>query len=973
LEFVTGVCKEFKVQIIFGGYDGPDLPFPVISNQEILLLGGISKLTNISEFLSFVCNTLSRKYPKDTTPHAIYSKVESFIEAQGVRANDRHVLLWAGMHEGMDLGASHALAKILAKWNCNPLVITCANGLTMCVPDEHPLEVNAELFPPNLYEAVYIVSGSVPVHNPTFDGKRFSNKGSRNTVRYLIGRPYVEPKKPWEFTSIVPEIQPVTITDGTFEKQPDYNSDDQLISPQSVIIIIQTRKAKQLCSEIDKHRLCTYDYVRSASIDARWAFISILPRPNRDPENLKKLLEAKHVFHVPTALIARPSNNNGVGFLKTSPFWSYRKNTPLHLDYIGKYRTPSNEKPIYFPVSNFHVKIVFQDNSAFPDFIQYLRDANKKIRSTWFTAIRYDGRDHNLFIGKEFAPRPVNRAPNRATTPERIGNFIVIEGLPLICDTNSIIRRIKEIGIKVVKFFWGKTVDFQHRFIIETEETVEALASRKSLLPEQIHGVGVEFLFTNSVEDWEDAIGLGSLTPFKFLDDVSPILDGALAELFLEATKRFQDVAAKASSKVAEKDNGVSDSSNGSSSSDAIKIQSKHPPDFQDQNPEMSNARDTLIQEGHIPQKKVRFDDNSHENKRKQENSNDFEMVTRRRGGGKGARNALGNVSTGPPPARSGHNNGSSHSGNVSSPQWQQLFLPSDEEGSSPDDEGRSNDEKTKQTRNAKPVTDAGKTISPTFGEGNKPSIDAAGTEIRGNANRPNVETVTGETSSRATAGRKKGKGKKGNKENNKSNSISTPSPKISPRQTILNFSNATTAAATTAAPATNRETFADANAFTQTSPLTAAATTASNATTFIGPSLPANFIRSSPSLSSATPDSNPHSPSLSSTPTSANSRDVSPWASSTKEVAPPPPLSLVREDGNEKLSEGNSPHGNASKFNRKNDSLHRSDQVSPEPVKKRGFVDQVGMVERSDEELVDDVSGSPIKKRVQGDHVKKK
>jgi hypothetical protein len=43
--------------------------------------------------------------------------------------------------------------------------------------------------------------------------------------------------------------------------------------------------------------------------------------------------------------------------------------------------------------------------------------------------------------------------------------------------------------------------------------------------------------------------------------------------------------------------------------------------------------------------------------------------------------------------------------------------------------------------------------------------------------------------------------------------------------------------------------------------------------------------------------------------------------------------------------------------------------------VKKRGFeiVDQVGMVERSDEELVDDVSGSPIKKRVQGDHVKKK
>ena len=91
------------------------------------------------------------------------------------------------------------------------------------------------------------------------------------------------------------------------------------------------------------------------------------------------------------------------------------------------------------------------------------------------------------------------------------------------------------------------------------------------------------------------------------------------------------------------------------------------------------------------------------------------------------------------------------------------------------------------------------------------------------------------------------------------------------------------------------------------------------------------------------------------------------------KEVDPPPPLSLVREVGNEKLFDEDSPPSNASKFNRKNESPHRSDQVSPEPVKKRGFDDQVGMVERSDEELVDDVGGSPSKKRVQGDHVKNK
>ena len=87
----------------------------------------------------------------------------------------------------------------------------------------------------------------------------------------------------------------------------------------------------------------------------------------------------------------------------------------------------------------------------------------------------------------------------------------------------------------------------------------------------------------------------------------------------------------------------------------------------------------------------------------------------------------------------------------------------------------------------------------------------------------------------------------------------------------------------------------------------------------------------------------------------------------------PPPPFSLVREGGNEKLFDVDSPPGNASKFNRKNESPLRSDQVSPEPVKKRGLDDQVGMVERSDEELVDDVGGSPSKKRVQGDHVKNK
>ena len=129
-EFVNSVCEEFRVQLLIGGVDDSELRYPFISNDDILLLGRITNLTNIGEFVLFVSNLLSEKYPKDSTPSYIRSKVESFIDHGCISASDRHTLLWPGMHEGMSLGEAHLIAQFLVKGQCRPLVISIANGLS---------------------------------------------------------------------------------------------------------------------------------------------------------------------------------------------------------------------------------------------------------------------------------------------------------------------------------------------------------------------------------------------------------------------------------------------------------------------------------------------------------------------------------------------------------------------------------------------------------------------------------------------------------------------------------------------------------------------------------------------------------------------------------------------------------------------------------------------------------------------------
>ena len=537
-EFVISICAKFQIQLLIGGEDFPELPCPCISNRELLGLGNIAEISSFNEFFSFAKMTLKKKYGGINTPTGVLSKVNSFIENEGVRDSSRHTLIWANMQEGLQIGIAHLLSRLLNQSNCRPLVITSANGLTMCVPDDYPLEVNPETFPPHLYGQVSIVSGCVSVLNDSLNGKKKTNRGSRNTVRYLVGYPHPKPKRPFEAIAVVPATNIALGVDGTYPVPLADGSDDKRISPLSMVAILQTRKVQQLTSALDSQRNCSFEILRATS-PGRWTTINVRPHRSEDNENLKKMLVSKHVFYYPVSLVTRPSCGGGVGLLKVNPSFSYLKNTPLHLDYIDKFRFTEegknqNEKPIFFPVSDTFIKIIFPDDSHFPSFISFLKEANRRVKNTWFSALRFNGIDTNLFIGREFIPRAMSSVGHR---PERTGNFIVIEGLHLCSDTDSIISHVSKI-IGVKRSFWGKSFDYQHRFIIETTTPLGEIGNWKDSIPEKIFGVNVDICLTDSVEEWSNAHG-NVKGPLKFLSDAPPELQGAIKDLFNDTDKRF--------------------------------------------------------------------------------------------------------------------------------------------------------------------------------------------------------------------------------------------------------------------------------------------------------------------------------------------------------------------------------------------------------------------------------------------------
>ena len=236
-----------------------------------------------------------------------------------------------------------------------------------------------------------------------------------------------------------------------------------------------------------------------------------------------------------------------VGVLKATGIHTYKSRTPAHLEYIALYCTPKGTKPIIFPVGDFHVKVIFEDVADFPDFIDFLKDANRTLGSTWFTTLRQGGKEHSLFIGKPENERRRGMASSeyhRRAPPVVEGHYILIDGLPSLFNAERIVKRANEAGIAIKRSFWGKNKESELRFIIETTEPVSREGEGQHLLfPEIFFGFNVEYFFTNSVGEWEDTAGTSTLGSFKFLDDASPAILGNLGDLIEKAKKKFHTIS----------------------------------------------------------------------------------------------------------------------------------------------------------------------------------------------------------------------------------------------------------------------------------------------------------------------------------------------------------------------------------------------------------------------------------------------
>ena len=380
-----------------------------------------------------------------------------------------------------------------------------------CAPHNAICKINPEAFPPSVYEKVLLINGSVAVSNPTSNGLSVTNRGTKNTVTYILGCPRKTALNPWEDPPLFPETTILEVPVGTSATPMDYGSDDPHVSPTSYIIIVRASKAKALTEEFDKHLYTrTYEVLRATGgINLKWTYIHFLPHPQCNPLELSRALSRKHVYYHPTSLVVRPTCDSPcVGILKATGINTYKNRTPAHLEYIAQYCTPTKSKPIIFPLGDFHVKVIFEEATDFADFMEFLMEANRALGSTWFTTLRQGGVDHSLFVGKpENERRARGMAPSfhRRAPPEEEGHYILIEGLPSLFNAGSIVKRAKEAGIAIKRSFWGKNKESELRFIIKTTEHVPRdIDGHLQLFPEIFFGFSVEYFFANSVGEWEE-------------------------------------------------------------------------------------------------------------------------------------------------------------------------------------------------------------------------------------------------------------------------------------------------------------------------------------------------------------------------------------------------------------------------------------------------------------------------------------
>jgi hypothetical protein len=349
-EFVSDLCVKLGVQVLFGGddYDGK-LPVPVISNKDILTYGGVSHFYEGEAFHNAIFQILSHKYREDNTPPEVFKKVFSLLQNECVRDTGRCTLIWANQHEELSLKTAHRLARILTDYDTLPMrpkVITTANGLSYGASNEDVMELNTELFPAMTYDRVIVVDKVVAVLNDNIRGNNRSSFGVDNTVRYLIGHPRYVPKEPWVFTQLTPPVTVLSV-EGTRDRGREAGSDDKHTPDSSYIITVQAKFCKQIMTDIESHSFGTCGLVRATS-PGRWSVISFFPFLNFNVDDLKNCIaKYNYIYLVPSSLTTRGSHNPGMGLLKVVGNYAYKKNIPVFIDLLTKFKTSRSPQMVF--------------------------------------------------------------------------------------------------------------------------------------------------------------------------------------------------------------------------------------------------------------------------------------------------------------------------------------------------------------------------------------------------------------------------------------------------------------------------------------------------------------------------------------------------------------------------------------------------------------------------------------------------
>ena len=114
---------------------------------------------------------------------------------------------------------------------------------------------------------------------------------------------------------------------------------------------------------------------------------------------------------------------------------------------------------IYFPVGEYHVKIVVKVSTEFTQFCEFLRGTNDG--KTFYSALRFGGIDHNLshtrdLVGSSLLGSSLlARKQNFESRGLRNGHFVKIDGLPLFSKKDEVVSRVAQLG-GVKRSFWGE-------------------------------------------------------------------------------------------------------------------------------------------------------------------------------------------------------------------------------------------------------------------------------------------------------------------------------------------------------------------------------------------------------------------------------------------------------------------------------------------------------------------------------------